>query len=83
MSGVFQSVMVQLGIQKVKSMADHPQNQGVLKKVSPNPKNHVKDLLYEQKADWDKGIPLLLFAARELMLKQPQTRSICHHAIDP
>jgi len=49
MSGVFQSVMVQLGIQKVKRMADHPQSQGVLKKVSPNPKNHVKDLLYDTK----------------------------------
>ena len=66
MSGVFQSIMVQLGIQQIKSTAYHPQSKGDWKGFT-KPKNNVEDLLYTmaQNADWDEGIPLLLFAARE------------------
>jgi len=65
MSGVFQSVMVQLGIQQVKSTAYHPQSQGALERFHQTLKTMLRTYCMTQKDDWDEGIPLLLFAARE------------------
>ena len=65
MSGVFQSVMVQLGIHQVKSTAYHPQSQGALERFHQTLKTMLRTYCMAQKADWDEGILLLLFAARE------------------
>ncbi|XP_065894244.1 uncharacterized protein [Dysidea avara] len=65
MSGLFQSVMVQLGIHQVKSTAYHPQSQGALERFHQTLKSMMRAYCMTQKHDWDEGIPLLLFAARE------------------
>ena len=65
MSGLFQSVMVQLGIHQVKSTAYHPQSQGALERFHQTLKSMMRTYCMTQKHDWDEGTPLLLFAARE------------------
>ena len=65
MSGLFQRVLFQLGIQQVKSTAYHPQTQGALEWFHQTVKNMMKAYCTTAGKDWDEGIPLLLFAARE------------------
>ena len=65
MSGLFQRVLFQLGIQQVKSTAYHPQTQGALERFHQTVKNMMKAYCTTEGKDWDEGIPLLLFAARE------------------
>ncbi|XP_072036952.1 uncharacterized protein [Amphiura filiformis] len=65
MSGVFQQVMQQLGIKQFKSSAYHPESQGALERFHQTLKNMIKTYCYEFERDWDEGVHLLLFAARE------------------
>ena len=63
--GVFQQVMSQLGIKQNVSSAYHPQSQGALERFHQTLKSMLRAYCHEQDKDWDKGIPLLLFAIRE------------------
>ena len=65
MSGLFQQVMFQLGIRWIKSTAYHPQTQGALECFHQMLKNMMKAYCTAERKDWDEGILLLLFAARE------------------
>ncbi|XP_072046476.1 uncharacterized protein [Amphiura filiformis] len=65
MSGIFQQVMQQLGIKQFKSSAYHPESQGALERFHQTLKNMIKTYCYEFERDWDEGVHLLLFAARE------------------
>jgi hypothetical protein len=65
MSGIFQQVMHQLGIRQYKSSAYHPQSQGALERFHQTLKNMIKAYCYDCNKDWDEGVHLLLFAARE------------------
>ena len=65
MCGLFQQVMFQLGIRQTKSTAYHPQTQGALERFHQTLKNMMKAYYTTEGKDWDEGIPLLLFAARE------------------
>ena len=65
MSGVFQQVMQELGIKQFKSSAYHPESQGALERWHQTLKTMIKTYCFETEKDWDEGIPLLLFAARE------------------
>ena len=65
MSGLFQQVMFQLGIRQTKSTVYHPQTQGALQRFHQTLKNMIKACYTTEGKDWDEGIPLLLFAARE------------------
>ena len=65
MSGVFQQVMYELGITQHKSSAYHPQSQGALERWHQTLKTMMKIYCFETEKDWDEGIHLLLFAARE------------------
>jgi len=58
-------MMVQLGIKQVKSAPYHPQSQGALERLHQTLKNMVRAYCFQESKDWDKGIPLFLFAARE------------------
>ena len=65
MSHLFQDVMAQLGIKQVKASAYHPQSQGALERFHQTLKTMMRSYCLQEKKDWDEGIPLLLFAARE------------------
>ena len=43
----------------------HPQSQGALERFHQTLKSMLRAYCYEQDKDWDKGVHLLLFAARE------------------
>ena len=65
MSGVFQQVMYELGITQYKSSAYHPQSQGALERWHQTLKTMMRIYCFEIERDWNEGIHLLLFAARE------------------
>ena len=65
MSGLFQQVMHELGILQYKSSAYHPQSQGALERFHQTLKNMMRTFCSEFPKDWDEGVHLLLFAARE------------------
>ena len=65
MSGVFQQVMYELSITQHKSSAYHPQSQGALERWHQTLKTMMKIYCFGTEKDWDEGIHLLLFAARE------------------
>ena len=65
MSGIFQQVMHELGITQYKSSPYHPESQGALKRFHQTLKNTIRSYCFDTENDWDEGIHLLLFAARE------------------
>ena len=65
MSGLFQQVIYQIGAKQIKSSAYHPESQGALERFHSTLKNMIRSYCFENEKDWDEGINLLLFAARE------------------
>jgi transposase InsO family protein len=65
MSKIFQQVLFELGIRQVKSSAYHPQSQGAVERFHQTLKSMIKSYCSDTCKEWDDGIPLLLFAARE------------------
>lgn len=65
MSGVFQRVMQELEVTQYKSSAYHPQSQGALEQWHQTLKTMMRIYCFKTEKDWDEGIHLLLFAARE------------------
>lgn len=65
MSGVFQQVMLELGITQNRSSAYHPQSQGAIERFHQTLKAMIRIYCHENVKNWDEGIPLLMFAARE------------------
>ena len=65
MSGLMQQIMFQLGIKQFKSTAYHPESQGVLERFHQTLKNILRAYYTEYDKDWDEGVHLVLFAARE------------------
>ena len=57
MSGIFQQVMYELGI--------NPESQGALERFHQTLKNMIRSYCFDTEKDWDEGIHLLLFAVRE------------------
>ena len=43
----------------------HPQSQGALERFHQTLKTMIRTYCFQESKDWDEGIPLLLFAARE------------------
>ena len=64
-SNIFKQVMEQLGISHRLSSAYHPESQGALERFHQTLKSMLKKYCYENEKDWDKGVPYVLFAARE------------------
>ena len=65
MSGLFQQVMLELGIKQYSSSPYHPESQGALERFHQTLKNMIRTYCYDTQKDWDEGIHLLLFAVRE------------------
>lgn len=65
MSGIFQQVMLELGINQYRSSAYHPESQGALERFHQTLKNMIRAYCFDTERNWDDGIPLLLFAVRE------------------
>ncbi|KAK3092929.1 hypothetical protein FSP39_008989 [Pinctada imbricata] len=65
MSGLFQQVMHELGIRQYKSSAYHPESQGALERFHQTLKTMMKTYCHQYGKDWDEGVHLVLFAARE------------------
>ena len=62
---LFKQVMDQLGIKHCMSSAYHPESQGALERFHQTLKNMIRTYCHEHEKDWDEGIHMLLFAARE------------------
>jgi len=62
MSNVFQQVMHQFHVTRHKSSA---QSQGAIERFHQTLKTMMRSYCFDNHKDWDEGIPLLLFAARE------------------
>lgn len=65
MSGLFQQVVDLLGARQIRASAYHPESQGALENFHRTLKNMMRTYCIENEKDWDKGIPFLLFAARD------------------
>ena len=61
-SGVFQSVMCELGITQVLSSAYHPESQGPFERCHQTLKSMVRTFSVDCQKDWDVAMPFLLFA---------------------
>ena len=64
-SKLFKQVLKRLGVQHNMSSAYHPESQGALERFHQTLKSMLKTYCLENEKDWDKGVPLVLFAARE------------------
>ena len=64
-SGLFQGVMYELGIKQYTSSSYHPEFQGALERFHQTLKNMIRTYCFDFEKDWDEGVHLLLFAARE------------------
>lgn len=59
--------MRQLEIKHVQSTAYRPQTQGALERFHLTLKSMLKSFCLEFERDWDEGVPLALFAIREVV----------------
>lgn len=66
MSNVFQQALLTLGIVHITSSAYHPESQGALERYHQTLKTMLRKYCMEHTKDWDKGLPFLLFATREV-----------------
>ena len=65
MSGLFQHVMHELGITQYNWSAYHAESQGAQERFHQTLKQMIKTYCFEIEKNWDDGVHLLLFAARE------------------
>lgn len=66
MSELMQVLIHKLGIKQLKSTAYHPQSQGALERFHQTLKSIIKTFCVNYKDEWDSGLPLVLFACREV-----------------
>uniref|UniRef100_A0A3B3WI04 Gypsy retrotransposon integrase-like protein 1 n=1 Tax=Poecilia mexicana TaxID=48701 RepID=A0A3B3WI04_9TELE len=67
MSRIFNQVLKQLDITHCHSSAYHPESQGALERFHQTLKSMLRAYCLEFDGDWDEGVHLLLFAAREVV----------------
>ena len=65
MPGIFQQLMHELRIMQYRSSVYLPASQGSLERFHQTYMNMIRTYCFDTEKDWDKGIHLLLFAARE------------------
>ncbi|XP_076055291.1 uncharacterized protein LOC143033689 [Oratosquilla oratoria] len=64
-SCLFNKVMESLGVRQSRSLAYHPQSQGVVERFHQTLKRVLQTFCIETGRDWDEGVDLLLFAIRD------------------
>ena len=64
-SGLMQQVVYELGVKQILSSAYHPESQGALERFHSTLKTMIRAFCFDHQTDWDEGVHLLLFAARE------------------
>jgi len=64
-SNLFQQAMYELGTKQIVSSAYHPETNGCLERFHSTLKTMMRTYCHEFQRDWDEGVPLLLFAARD------------------
>ena len=64
MSGLFQEVMCELGIEQYASSAYHPESQGALERFHQTLKNMIRTYCLDFEKDWDEGVHLLLVCCK-------------------
>ena len=57
--------MHELGVRQIKSSAYHPESQVALERFHASLKTMIRAYVEQHEKDWDVGLPLLMFAARE------------------
>ena len=67
MSRVFSQVMKQLDIKHCHSSAFHAESQGALERFHQTLKSMLRGYCLEFERDWDEGVPLVMFAVREVV----------------
>uniref|UniRef100_A0A671UEB7 Gypsy retrotransposon integrase-like protein 1 n=1 Tax=Sparus aurata TaxID=8175 RepID=A0A671UEB7_SPAAU len=67
MSRIFAQVLKQLDITHYYSSAYHPESQGAIERFHQTLKSMLRTYCIESNKDWDEGVHLLLFAAREVV----------------
>ena len=87
MSKLFEDSLRELGIMHVVSSAYHPQSQGALERYHQTLKSMLRKFCEETGQDWDKGIPFLLFATRDVpsesLVFSPNELIFGHHVRGP
>ncbi|XP_028835757.1 uncharacterized protein LOC114790140 isoform X1 [Denticeps clupeoides] len=67
LSRLFKQVLSHLGITHAVSSAYHPQSQGALERFHQTLKTMLRAYCWDTAKEWDEGLPLLLFAVREMV----------------
>ena len=65
LSKLFKQVLKSLSITHRVSSAYHPESQGALERWHQTLKSMLRKYCLESEKDWEEGVPLVLFAARE------------------
>ncbi|KAK3878764.1 hypothetical protein Pcinc_016575 [Petrolisthes cinctipes] len=87
LSNLFQQTLEEFGVKHVRSSAYHPESQGALERYHQTLKNMMRKYCLEHTKDWDKGVPFLLFATREVPQESlgfsPNELVFAHHVRGP
>ena len=67
LSGIFKQVLTSLSITHRTSSAYHPESQRALEKWHQTFKSVLRKYVMESGREWDEGVPLALFAVRDLV----------------
>ena len=67
LSGIFEQVLTSLSISHRISSAYHPESQGALERWHQTFKSVLRKYTMESGREWDEGVPLALFAVREIV----------------
>lgn len=67
MSRVFKQALDQLHIQHCTSSCYHPESQGALERFHQTLKSMLRAFCLEFQKDWDEGVPMVMFAVREVV----------------